>query len=333
MDNDASLPLQDPGEAFTPMGMKRSKAQTVGNRERSQAAARAITSGMTATREAVEHVAREHLPGAIADTWITLLRPAARLVQANLGDPVVGQLGGLPELHEAAVWPHWSEHGPLTFVASLNCGQLASMGLDIPLPREGTLAFFYFDGQVDGGRSIVFYEDPESSEGSRVLYIPPHAAVVPRPCPPGIKPYPRINLTAQPVATYPNMQHRALIEAFQRPGDDPRSFQDHPVNDDSFMEELWELETGPAHQVGGYAYPVQGPIEDEVAQLTLGGKIAWTDPALEREARTWTLLAAIDSDERTRMMWGDAGMLYWMVRPRDLETGDFDAASFTWQCH
>lgn len=288
---------------------------------------------MTATQEAVEKVAREHLPADIADTWITLLRPAARLEHASPGDLVVGQLGGLPVLHEAAVWPHWSEHGPLTFVASLNCGQLASLGLDIPLPKDGTLAFFYFDGQYDDAQSLVIFQDPESLEGSRVLYIPPGASAIPRPCPAGIKPYPKMDLTAQPVTTYPNSGQRALMEAFQKPGEDPRSFLNHPVNDDRFMEALWELETGPVHQVGGYAFPVQGPIEYEVAQAALGGKAAWTDPALEREARTWTLLAQIDSDGRAKMMWGDAGTLYWMMRPSDLRAGDFDAASFTWQCH
>jgi len=288
---------------------------------------------VTATREEVEEVARKHLPADIAETWIRLLRPAGRLQQAGPGDKVVGQLGGLPALHETAVWPHWSEHGPLSFVASLSCAALSSLGLDIPLPNEGMLAFFYFDGQYDDAQSLVFYEDPESLEGSRVLYIPPGASAIRRSCPAGIKPYPQIDLMAQQVATYPNSEHRALMEAFQKPGEDRRSFLNHPVNDDRFMEALWELETGPVHQVGGYAFPVQRPIEDEVAQATLGGKTPWTDPALEREARMWTLLAQIDSDDHARMMWGDGGTLYWMMRPSDLRAADFDAASFTWQCH
>jgi hypothetical protein len=195
------------------------------------------------------------------------------------------------------------------------------------------LAFFYFDGQYDEGRSLVFYEDPESLEGSRVLYVPAGASAVARSSPAGITPHPQIDLTARQVATYPNSEHRVLIEAFQKPGDDRRAFLSHPVNDDRFIEALWELETGPVHQVGGYAFPVQGPIEYEVAQATLGGNIPWTDPALEREARTWKLLAQIDTDDRARMMWADAGMLYWMIRPNDLAAGDFDAASFTWQCY
>jgi uncharacterized protein YwqG len=32
------------------------------------------------------------------------------------------------------------------------------------------------------------------------------------------------------------------------------------------------------------------------------------------------------------MDWGDAGSLYWMIRPEDLTARRFDAAGFTWQC-
>ena len=287
---------------------------------------------MTATREAVEQVAREHLPRDVAETWIRLLRPAARLRHADSGEPVVGQLGGLPTIPETVVWPTWTDHGPLTFVSSLNCAKLVSMGLDIALPREGALAFFYFDGQYDDAQSLVIFEQPETLEGSRVLYIPADTTTIPRPCPAGIQAYPRVDLTAELVATYPNFEHPALIETFRLPGEDRKSFLDNPVNDLTFMEALGELELGPVHQVGGYAHPVQGPVEYEVAMATLGGKVASKDPALEQEARTWKLLVQIDSDEGAKMMWGDVGMLYWLMRPRDLTTRAFHAASFTWQC-
>jgi len=287
---------------------------------------------MTATREAVERVARKHLPRDVAESWLRLLRPAARLNHARSGEPIVGQLGGLPALHETTAWPTWRDHGPLTFVASINCETLVSMRLDIALPQDGALAFFYFDGQYDDAQSLVIFEEPETLEGSRVLYIPADATATVRSCPLGIEAYPRIDLSAEMVATYPNFEHPALTEAFRLPGQDLRSFLDHPVNDDTFMEALGELEIGSVHQVGGYARAIQGPVEYEVALATLGGKVARKDPKLEQEARTWKLLVQIDSDERAKMMWGDVGMLYWMIRSTDLIARSFDAASFTWQC-
>jgi uncharacterized protein YwqG len=32
------------------------------------------------------------------------------------------------------------------------------------------------------------------------------------------------------------------------------------------------------------------------------------------------------------MMWGDSGILYWLIRPDDLAARRFDGAAFTWQC-
>jgi uncharacterized protein YwqG len=287
---------------------------------------------MTATHEAVEQVARQHLPIGVAEKWIRLLRPAARLKPRDSGDSIVGQLGGVPTLQDDVAWPEWKHHGPLAFIASVDCRELTALGLDIALPRDGTLAFFYFDGEYDDGKSSVIFEEPESLAGSRVLYVPADATAKARSSPGGITAYPRVDLSAKAVATYPNFEHPSLIDAFRVAGEDLRSFLDHPVNDLGFIEALGELDTGPAHQVGGYARPVQGPVEYEVALATLGGKTAREHPSLSRAARAWTLLVQIDSDDDAKMMWGDVGTLYWMMRPGDLMARSFDAASFTWQC-
>jgi len=288
---------------------------------------------MSASYEALERLARERLPAAIAERWIKLLRPAVRLRHAAAGQPVVAQLGGNPSLHEDATWPEWDGHGPLTYVGSIDCEALAGIELQISLPRRGRLAFFYFDGQYDDAESLVIFQQPESLAGARVLYLPPGLNTTVRASPRGIKPYPHIDLSGDRVATFPNPGHPALLREFLQAGDDRRTFLDHPVNAEAFVKALWEFETGPMHQVGGFGTPVQGPMEYEVAQAALGGAADWHDPALEREAANWTLLAQIDSDNETDMMWGDAGVLYWMMRPADLEARRFEAASFTWQCH
>jgi len=106
----------------------------------------------------------------------------------------------------------------------------------------------------------------------------------------------------------------------------------HPVNDDSFQETLHERFTGPLHQIGGYATPVQGPVEYEVSHAALGGLVSADDPALAAEMANWTLLAQIDSDDRSGMMWGDVGSLYWLTRRQDLAEGRIEGSSFTWQC-
>ncbi|WP_297539925.1 DUF1963 domain-containing protein [Amycolatopsis sp.] len=42
------------------------------------------------------------------------------------------------------------------------------------------------------------------------------------------------------------------------------------------------------------------------------------------------MLAQIDSEGD--MMWGDFGILYWLIRPEDLAARRFANALFTWQC-
>jgi len=289
---------------------------------------------LTENRDAVEDLARRRLPQDIAERWMTLLRPAARLrpVQSAT-ESIVGQLGGTPSLPETTPWPEWSGQGPLSFIASIDCKAVQSLGLDIVLPRDGRLAFFYFDGQSNNFETFVLHEDPSSAQGCRVIYTPESTLAVPRACPNGLEPYPKLDLAADSIVTYPNWEHPVLTKAFRRQGETDREFLDHPINSDAFYQELWELESGPRHQVGGYAAPVQGPVENEAAQLALGGKIKWDSPALAEEAGRWRLLAQIDNDDEAKMMWGDVGTLYWLMPPHDLIEQRFDAAGFTWQCH
>jgi Domain of unknown function (DUF1963) len=44
------------------------------------------------------------------------------------------------------------------------------------------------------------------------------------------------------------------------------------------------------------------------------------------------IAGSIHSDNRASMTWGDAGSLYWLITPEDLEAQRFDRALFTWQC-
>jgi hypothetical protein len=134
------------------------------------------------------------------------------------------------------------------------------------------------------------------------------------------------------MVTYPTYEHPDLQAAFRPADQDFRGFLNHPVNADTFVEELYERSPGPRHQVGGYAAPVQGPVEYEVGMAALGAEASDGGPALDAEAGRWTLLAQIDSDDRAGMMWGDVGTLYWLTRRQDLADGSVANSSFTWQC-
>lgn len=263
--------------------------------------------------------------------WLGLLRPGARLEVAAGSDDGVGRLGGLPSLPVDVEWPVWDGHGPLSLVASIDCGRLPATVLDIDLPSAGTLLFFYFDGQLDDGDALVLAEDRESWAGARVLYVAADEEVTERGAPAGLKPYPVVPLTARVEMTATEPWHPSVRAAFA-PGAPLGNRYDHPVCSQGFLEALWEFDEEVGHQIGGHAHSVQNPVEIEIAEAVLDGAVSWEDPRLSEEAGNWVLLAQFDSEDAADMMWGDAGALYWLIRPEDLAERRFERAMFTWQC-
>ncbi|MDB1088779.1 YwqG family protein [Streptomyces sp. ACA25] len=285
---------------------------------------------MVVTEEALAALASRHLPAEAADRWTALLRPAARLVTGpSPGERAVGRLGGLPRLPADVEWPVWEGHGPLSFVASLDCAALPTGELDIPLPGSGTLLFFWFDGRADEHEACVDYADPATRDGARVLYLPAGTVTAERPAPPGPDPYPARALAARVEPTAGDPTAPALHLAFA-PGDAVIGLPyEHPVCEMEFAHALNELRLGPEHQVGGHGRPVISAVELWASRDDLG--IDWDDPRLLPDAGEWLLLAQFDSDAETGMEWADGGVIYWTMRREDLAAGRFDRAMFTWQ--
>jgi len=282
--------------------------------------------------EVVQRLAAEHLPEGVRDEWLALLWPAVRLVPAADGEHCVARLGGLPDLPADIAWPSWPGHGPLSFIGNLDCGRLAPFNLDLPIPSSGRLLFFYFDGSYDNFATTVGTWDVATLQGAHVIHVGEGLPSSPRPAPGGVRVYPEQRYVGRTIMTAPGWEHPDLGDAFKSPGQDHRSFMEHPVNADAFLEALHERHSGQAHQVGGYADPVQGPVEHEVALAALNNEVPYGDPRLDEEARRWELLLQVDTDDDLGMLWGDCGALYWMARPTDLAAGNFNEISFTWQC-
>ncbi|MFF7690270.1 YwqG family protein [Streptomyces syringium] len=293
-----------------------------------------------ASASPLHDLARKHLPADVAERWIGLLRPAARLVAVPQPGPqevVVGQLGGLPALPEHVAWPVWEGHGPLSFVASVDCAALPAGALDIALPADGTLSFFYFDGQIDDGEAYVDVDDPETWAGAQVVHVPAGVPVAERALPViddeavEFEAYPEVPLTARVEWTAPDSWHPDVMTALW-PGGEVKEPNSPPKEAGAFLDELWDLEREADHLIGGHANPVQNPVEYEIAHGVLGRDTRWDDPRVAEEAKGWTLLAQIDTDSDADMMWGDCGALYWLIRPEDLAELRFDRAMFTMQC-
>ncbi|MFJ7592049.1 YwqG family protein [Streptomyces sp. NPDC097617] len=277
---------------------------------------------------ALRDLALQHLPSDAAEQWVGLLRPAVRLEVAVGSDGVIGRLGGLPRLPDDVDWPTWEGHGPLSFIASVDCSALPVGGLDIDLPAEGTLLFFYFDGQLDDGEALVLAEDRDSWPGARVLHVSGGSE---RKAPAELQPYRAVPLTAQLAMTAAEPWHPQIRDAFAPQAPLGQRY-DHPVCEQEFLDAVWDFDGEVGHQIGGHAHSIQNPVEIEVAEAVLHGDTSWDDPRLSEEVGQWLLLAQFDSEDVADMMWGDCGALYWLIRPQDLAERRFDRAMFTWQC-
>jgi uncharacterized protein YwqG len=281
----------------------------------------------------IAQAGRQYFSPTDAQTLTGLLRPAFHLRALEPGEPQVGYLGGDPELPADVAWPIWEGHGPLYFVAALDCARVPTEHLDIPLPTAGTLLFFYFDGL---GENTVAYNDPDSVvNGTRVLYVPADTETAARARPDAAAPYPRLDLAGELIPTIPDNGNPALIAAFGDP-DDPIDYVEYPTTDPDgtgFWEALtaFRRDHSPHHRIGGYALPLQGQVEPEAAQVFHPGDDERDANERKDTAAQLVLLAQIDSDARTAMGWGDAGRLYWLIRRDDLAEGRFDQATFTWQ--
>ncbi|MFC4909356.1 YwqG family protein [Actinomadura gamaensis] len=239
---------------------------------------------------------------------------------AGPDDRVVGRLGGEPRLPPDTRWPSCDGHGPLSFVASLDCARLPGTGL----PEGGELLFFYFDGQLDDYASFVSAADPQTRAASRVLYVPEGVETAPRPAPQPLEPFRQVSLRAEPAVPPLRITDPEVWESLGIPPDgldELEAFKYVLIDNDE-----------PGHQVAGRPWIVQHEPAYEIAWSVLGTS-DYGDPRLEREAARWELLAQFASDDDAGMTWGDGGTLFWLITPDDLAASRFDRARFTWQSH
>jgi uncharacterized protein YwqG len=90
----------------------------------------------------------------------------------------------------------------------------------------------------------------------------------------------------------------------------------------------------------GHSDNIQGPMEPECQLVTnglyCGNASAYHDPRakkLAKHAYDWVLLFQVDSeDDKTGMMWGDVGILYFWIKAEDLKNKQFDNCWFILQC-
>jgi uncharacterized protein YwqG len=257
------------------------------------------------------------------------VRPAIRLTTTPSRGFRVGQsrFGGRPDLPAGFTWPRFASV-PLAFLAQIDLSELPTGSARGALPESGHLWFFYVADQSTWGF------DPKDAGSARVFYAPAGPALTP---------------AARPKQLPEDGEFESAVLGFEAYDDPPDLDADPPpirlADGDSeryhgVRSYLATADVSPSHKLLGHPQPVQGAMEEEVALVTggvyCGDASCYSDPRaakLKQDAGRWRLLLQVDTDDKTSMMWGDAGMLYFWIREDDLQARRFDRTWTILQCY
>ena len=226
--------------------------------------------------------------------------PSARVIPSGALDTVpdrISRLGGHPDAPGEFTWPTYEAEGKtlaLAFVAQIDCAKLPRDAVPAEMPVSGILSFFFDTAEQPWGF------DGED-DGARVFYTTEDTPLQRTEPPPGTPVHPAIKLEVSSDWTLSEglICDRDLGEELMEFRDVLRADPKHPV-----------------HRLGGYDDAVQNPVLE-------GFESSMDDPVL---------LLQLDSDEDADWMFGDIGMVYWVIDRVDLAACRFDRARYTLQC-
>ena len=238
-------------------------------------------------------------------------------------DVAVGRskIGGNPDLETDFEWP--AHNGtPLTFLVQFDLADVfASLG-ETELPSQGMLSFFYEAEAQPWG-------DESSDEGAwKVIWTPDVDRLARRGSP--SSPLPTLGVETVPAISIPEWDSLPIddLTLSEQESDAYRDVQERLTPQ------------RPEHQILGYAGEIQSDPRWE-CEVAASGWPQTASPS-EREARTqeiqrdlvrWRLLFQLDTDERAGMIWGDMGMLYFMIDVDDLREHRFENTRLVLQCY
>jgi uncharacterized protein YwqG len=256
---------------------------------------------------------------------------AVGLIPASADDssmPVgATKLGGEPDAPPDFEWPIRKER-PLGFIAQINLSEIPVISGSL-VPAKGLLSFFY-DDQVWGF-------DPNDKDGFKVFYFAETASLK------RIK-TPVVEIKKRLFGLFP--QRTQTPKIYQSCRFEPKVIATLPEDvdviglpedaEDDYFEMLEDMEGH--HRLLGHCEPIQNPMEIECELVTngfyCGDSSGYKEASkFEETSKQWRLLLQIDSDiKHTDMMWGDAGRLYYWIKEKDLESGNFQNCWLISQC-
>ncbi|WP_310144155.1 YwqG family protein [Paenibacillus amylolyticus] len=277
----------------------------------------------------LEQVGLKEYSNAIAN-WIF---PTAQLFLNRISDYDItlgrSKVGGTPDLPEDLEWPRWKEYD-MTFISQIN---LADCPQQLSLPRQGLLSFFYAvkPMYVD----MDFYNDPSTC---RVFYFSPER----------LNKLKRRNAPSSLTESEKMKPNEVIFEAnLSVPASESAYLESLGLGwngNIADFEKYWRLflpswnTKGCINRLIGHPDPIQGDMQ--VRCELIYGPSKWIEDnnpesrvKVIQSALKWRLLLQIDSEEeKTGMMWGDVGRIYYWIHEDDLANLRFERVICIMQC-
>jgi uncharacterized protein YwqG len=234
----------------------------------------------------------------------------------------ISKIGGQPHLPEHINWPTSETGKSLSFIGQLNFKEVSEFDRSGLLPKEGLALFFYCADQDSWGF------DPKNRQRFKVVYTDDASTTAKRAFPADLgedSVFEANGLNFESTISLPTLQDDCIDGLIE------------DEDSDNYIEATCASE----NQILGYANCIQNSMELQCQLVTnglyCGDSTGYEDPRrmeLESGKKDWLLLLQIDSDEeKSGMIWGDSGRLYFWIKKDDLLNKNFDEVWCILQCY
>ena len=251
--------------------------------------------------------------------------------------PGGSKFGGKPDVPADFQWPYYEgetfdgikKNRPLSFLAQMNCAEIAAFDTEHKLPESGMLYFFYdletmrwgYDPGDKGCAKVIYTESTELT----IAAFPEDLADEYH--------LPELGIRFASVVEVPEAE-----EFEMRFGED---MTDHPEDYAEYMMLGMDEEDGICHKLLGFANSLQGMMIEECEMVAQGHycggpiKITTSDRlVIQKECGNWNLLLQLDTveDGEYALEFGDCGRIYFYIKDEDLKAKRFDKSWLVLQC-
>lgn len=254
---------------------------------------------------------------------IKYIYPSVRLIGEPLNEDEIplgsSKIGGRPDVPNGFTWPKSKKNKYFSFICQLNCKDFVNYKLE-DIPRDGILYFFYPSCIVFGGI------DPLGTE-ALVFYVSNTDNLVRLDAPDDMdknwiysacKVHTKMELTLPP-------SESSIIQSLGI-----KFFSDKYWSYNEFYSifyQKWVARDLYSNRFLGHPDQMQEDLQFYSSKIWNNMNEEKSDPI------EWRLLLQIDSEyEKTGMMWGDSGKLYFMIRSKDLKKNAFHQCIAIYQC-